>query len=178
MNIFRLDEDPATCAEYHCDKHVVKMIIEYAQLLSTAHRLCDGFEGFGASKSGERQVRVWTIHDSRDDVLYKATHVNHPSNMWTRLHKENYVWLLELWLRLCEEYTKRYGKTHLTFTKLHKDLCKIPDYIDKGLNATAFPLCMPDDCKKGDAVTSYRNFYKAHKREFATWKNSIPAWFN
>ena len=178
MNIFYLHKDPDICASYHCDKHVLKMIIEYAQLLSTAHRLCDGFEGFGASKSGERQVRVWTIHDSRDDVLYRATHVNHPSNKWTRLHEENYTWLLELWLRLCEEYTKRYSKTHLTFTKLHKVLCEIPKHIDRGLNVTAFPQCMPDDCKREDAVTAYRSFYRAHKREFATWKNGIPMWFN
>jgi hypothetical protein len=73
MNIFYLDEDPKICAQYHCDKHVVKMIIEYAQLLSTAHRVLDGFESYGASKSGNRQVKIWTLHDSRDEILYKAT---------------------------------------------------------------------------------------------------------
>jgi hypothetical protein len=88
MNIFYLDEDPKICAQYHCDKHVVKMIIEYAQLLSTAHRVLDGFEGYGASKSGNRQVKIWTLHDSRDEILYKATHVNHPSNIWTRSNKK------------------------------------------------------------------------------------------
>jgi hypothetical protein len=97
MNIFYLDEDPKICAQYHCDKHVVKMIIEYAQLLSTAHRVLDGFEGYGSSKSGNRQVKIWTIHDSRDEILYKATHVNHPSNIWTRSSVKNYHYMFQLW---------------------------------------------------------------------------------
>jgi hypothetical protein len=107
MNIFYLDEDPKICAQYHCDKHVVKMIIEYAQLLSTAHRVLDGFEGYGASKSGNRQVKIWTIHDSRDEILYKATHVNHPSNIWTRSSVKNYHYMFQLWHYLCLEYSNQ-----------------------------------------------------------------------
>jgi hypothetical protein len=66
-------------------------------LLSTAHRVLDGFEGYGASKSGNRQVKIWTIHDSRDEILYKATHVNHPSNIWTRSSVKNYHYMFQLW---------------------------------------------------------------------------------
>jgi len=179
MNIFYLDKDPHGCAQYHCDKHVLKMIIEYAQLLSTAHRLCDGIEGRGLSKSGKREVRVWTLDSPLEDVLYKATHVNHPSNIWVRAHRDNYVWLLELWIRLCSEYSKRYGKTHMTYSKLSNALCNIPKHIDNGINLLKFPQCMPEDCQRDDdPVTAYRSFYRAHKREFATWKNGIPEWFN
>lgn len=59
MNIFRLDNDPISAAIYQCDKHVVKMCLETAQLLSTTHRVLDGEEA--------------------SPVLYKATHKNHPS---------------------------------------------------------------------------------------------------
>jgi len=129
MNIFYLDKDPKICASYHCDKHVLKMIIEYAQLLSTAHRLLDGIEGRGSSKSGKTQVRVWTLDNGLENVLYKATHVNHPSNKWVRNHRDNYVWLYELWIHLCSEYSKRYKKTHLTYTKLSSALCNIPKIL-------------------------------------------------
>ena len=179
MNIFRLDDDPQICAQYHCDKHVLKMIIEYGQLLSTAHRLCDGIESRGSSKSGKSEVRVWKLSNGLEDTLYKASHVNHPSNVWVRSHKENYVWLCKLWIYLCEQYGLRYKKTHMTYIKLGDALCgNIPKNIDKGINLSKFPQCMPEECKREDAITAYRSFYRAHKREFATWKNGIPEWFN
>lgn len=91
MNIFYLHSDAKECAVMHCDKHVVKMILETAQLLSTAHRLLDGND---------------------DPILYKATHKNHPSAIWTRKSQKNYLWLTSLLQNLCQEYTYRYGKIH------------------------------------------------------------------
>ena len=85
MNIFYLDNDPMTCAQMHNDKHVIKMILETCQLLSTAHRIIDGVETMAKSKTG-RNVKRWIIPDKYthgkvklNDVLYSATHVNHPS---------------------------------------------------------------------------------------------------
>jgi hypothetical protein len=95
MNIFYLDHDTEKCAEYHVDKHVVKMILEYCQLLSTAHRLSDGLQEPGFSKTG-RNVKRWRLLDNRDSVLYQATHVNHPSAVWARASRENYLWLADL----------------------------------------------------------------------------------
>jgi hypothetical protein len=176
MNIFYLDKNPQLCAQYHCDKHVVKMIIEYAQLLSTAHRLCDGIESRGSSKSGKRQVRVWKLDDSRENCLYLASHVNHPSNIWTRSSIENYNWLWKLWYNLCKEYEKRYDKKHSSWIKLGNQLYITPDNIPE-IEETPIPLCMPDECKTFDPVLSYREFYRKHKRDFATWKNFVPHWF-
>jgi len=85
MNIFYLDKDPRICAENHCDKHCVKMILEYAQLLSTAHRVLDGDPN-------------QELPDGRQDVLYKATHVNHPSAVWVRQNEANYKWLYKMWI--------------------------------------------------------------------------------
>ena len=176
MNIFYLDKDPKTCAQYHCDKHVVKMILEYAQLLSTAHRVIDGKETKVLSNSGKRYVSNWILDDDSDKILYKVAHLNHPSNIWVRQSGYNYNYLWQLWHYLCLEYTERYGKNHITWKKLRSYLSHEPQMIsDKEF--TPPPQCMPDECKKNDTIQAYRDFYMAHKREFATWKTQVPSWF-
>jgi hypothetical protein len=87
MNIFYLDNDPQVCAEMHNDKHCVKMILEYCQLLSTAHRIIDGTETMAKSKTG-RNVKRWVLDDERESLLYSATHINHPSAVWCREQKQ------------------------------------------------------------------------------------------
>ena len=110
MNIFYLDPDPQICAEMHISKHVVKMIIEYSQLMSTAHRFLDGVEYIDASSG--RRIKRWRLDDEREQSLMKASHINHPSAIWCRENKENYKWLYDMWVCLCDEYTYRYGKVH------------------------------------------------------------------
>lgn len=118
MNIFYLDNDVTTCAEMHVDKHCVKMILEYAQLLCTAHRVLDGKEVVeqkyvkGSLPARYRNVKRWKLTDERNDLLYSATHINHPSAVWARQNVENYKWLQSLLVALCKEYTYRYGKVH------------------------------------------------------------------
>ena len=176
MNIFVLDYNPEVAAEYHCDKHVVKMILESAQLLSTAHRLLDGVEGIKYSKSGAR-LKDWKLPDARQDELYAASHVNHPCAIWCRASINNYFWLYRLFVALGIEYTKRYKKHHLTIEKLADALCLEPDNIKIG-ELTPFALAMPDECKTNDPVESYRNYYKTHKADIAVWNHSeIPFWW-
>lgn len=178
MNIFVLHHNPKLAAQYHCDKHVVKMILEYCQLLSTAHRVLDGQVIAGKSKTGRKQT-LYKIGDDRDDVLYKATHVNHPSAIWARESLENYQWLHELLVHLCREYTKRYDKVHkCQMTGLVDLLGRAPAGISR-IGITPFALAMPDDCKTGNAVESYRMLYNTHKAKIAKWKNTEPPdWFN
>tara|TARA_Y100000289_G_C3883736_1_gene130135 strand:+ start:215 stop:751 length:537 start_codon:yes stop_codon:yes gene_type:complete len=178
MNIFYLSSYPKTCAEDHCDKHVVKMIVEYAQLLSTAHRILDGEEVNVLSNSGKTMTSQWKLKDHREKILYKCAHINHPSNIWVRAAEDHYIYLLELWNALSREYTIRYDKVHSTWKKLVQHLNQLPNNIDKNVGFLPPPQCMPDECKKEDTVDAYRDFYKAHKREFATWKTRIPLWFN
>ena len=84
MNIFNLHEDTKKSAQMHCDKHVVKMIIEYAQLMSTAHRILDGVEYEDRTKNN-RRIRRWKHPNANvENTLYKASHINHPSAIWTR----------------------------------------------------------------------------------------------
>ena len=177
MNIFYLSEDPVQCAKWHCDKHVTKMIIEYAQLLSTAHRVLDGEHVKVISNSGKRMVSNWKLDGSSDNVFYKVAHVSHPSNIWVRQSGHHYSYLWRLWHNLCLEYTERYDKTHMTWKKLRSYISILPQNIqDAGFKEP--PQCMPDECKEISAVKAYRKFYKAHKREFATWKTQVPSWFN
>tara|TARA_B100000085_G_scaffold274767_1_gene291839 strand:+ start:345 stop:878 length:534 start_codon:yes stop_codon:yes gene_type:complete len=177
MNIFYLSDDPVQCAKWHCDQHVTKMILEYAQLLSTAHRVLDGKHVKVLSNSGKRMVSNWKLDGDSDKVYYKVAHVSHPSNIWTRESGHHYIWLWRLWHNLCLEYTERYGKTHMTWKKLRSYLSIIPQNIeDAGFKPP--PQCMPDELKSDWTHLSYRQFYKTHKREFATWKTETPPWFN
>jgi hypothetical protein len=177
MNIFYLDNDPKICAEMHCDKHVVKMIIEYAQLMSTAHRMLDGTEWTDKTANG-RNIKRWR-HPSTylDATLYKASHVNHPSAIWTRQSQANYEWLYQMWIQLCFEYTIRYKKTHAPFEKLATALRYAPVNIPSG-EFSEPPPAMPDYCKEATVIASYRKYYIMEKQAFAKWKNAItPKWF-
>ena len=122
MNIFYLNEKADIAAKQHVDKHVVKMIIEYAQLMSTAHRMLDGKQWYDKTANGRRIARWEHPEREKDAVLYKASHINHPSAIWARDSCANYEWLYSLWMNLCEEYTHRYGKVHLTQQKLQSIL--------------------------------------------------------
>lgn len=176
MNIFYLNECPNQCAIDHCDKHVVKMIIEYAQLLCTAHRVLDGT--LYIDKSSGRRIKRWRMDDPiMESTLYKATHINHPSNIWTREGRQNYVWLYDLWECLCREYSHRYDKNHATWVKLQTLLMTPPINIP---DVSFFPphLAMPEAFKSSDHIKAYRNFYIHDKAAFATWKKrDIPQWF-
>jgi len=161
MNIFYLNRKPKIAAQMMCDKHVVKMILESAQMLSTAHRVLDGDEH--ADKVG----------------LYKMAHKNHPSSIWARSSIENYVWLYEHMEALMGEYTYRYDKKHAT-ERLHGVLARPPWHmIGMPVGFTDPPQCMPDYCKNDDAVSAYHKYYIMEKANFATWKRrDKPEWFN
>ena len=153
MNIFALDDNPRKCAEYHVDKHVVKMILETAQLLCGVHWL------------------------TGSNAPYKLTHINHPSAIWVRKCIENYNWLCDLGLELCVEYTYRYEKTHkseaiITWCKENK-----PNLFSNGI-ITLFAMAMPDECKIDSPILSYRHYYMTQKNSLASWKKrNKPYWF-
>ena len=168
MNIFYLNKEPRVCAKMHCDKHVVKMIVEYAQLLSTAHRVLDG-EQYIDSSSG-RRIKRWRLDDvEMENNLYKASFVNHPSAIWVRESRANYRYLSNLWYDLSLEYKYRYKKVHKTFKKLRYYLTLFPYNIDWYAGLTEMPQCMPDDVKADNAIDAYRNYYVQYKKSFAKW---------
>ena len=153
MNIFVLHDDPILAANDQVDKHVVKMALETAQILSTCHRV---------------------LESPNKEEVYKTTHVNHPCCVWARESKENYNWLYEHFIGLLEEYTYRYEKIH-GCTKLVDILRNNPVEVSKG--RTRFALAMPDDYKVEDCVQSYRNYYNNDKRDIFSWKKrGVPKW--
>jgi hypothetical protein len=161
------------------------MILEYAQLLSTAHRVLDGVLSTGVGPTGRKRF-VYTLADNRDTVLYGATHVNHPSAVWVRQSDKNYDWLFALFQALMNEYTYRYGRVHAT-SKLELYLARIPDNMPWKPFTEPTPA-MPDDVKvlrevytdryEFDSLASYRNYYIQNKTHLANWKNrEVPNWF-
>jgi len=153
------------------------MIIEYAQLLSTAHRICDGQEYYDLTANG-RKIKRWRLSDDREQRLMKASHVNHPSNIWARANHLNYKWLYEMWCHLLDEYTYRYGKVHAC-ARLRNDLAKLPEKIPVGLCETEPTPAMPDDCKiVNNSLASYHKYYNEKKTRFARWtKRPAPNWY-
>jgi len=146
MNIFYLSRDPEEAARVQHNKHVVKMILESAQMLSTCHR------EFG---------------DDRE-ILYKRTHVNHPSAVWVRQSSQHYHWLWRHMMALGEEYTRRYGKNHLTIKKLGRVLFSPPvDLQNNGF--TDPPQYMPEEYQREDTVDAYQCYYE-FKREMLNAK--------
>ena len=177
MNIFYLDPDPKVCAEMHNNKHTVKMIIEYAQLMSTAHRLLDGEEYTDMTANG-RRIKRWRLGDEREQQLMKASHINHPSAVWCRINLSNYHWLYVMWTHLLDEYTYRYGKIHAC-ARLKDTLRFPPTKISVGEFFPPTPA-MPDDVKvPGDSLASYRNYYNKNKTHLADWKKRpAPSWYS
>jgi hypothetical protein len=176
MNIFVLSRDPHVAAREMCDKHVVKMIIESAQMLSTCHRMLDGVPEKRSSVSGKRQITYYKLDDWRESHLYKAVHYKHPCNIWLRENISNYFWLYNHFLGLLSEYRFRYNKQHAC-ERLINPLAATPNNIPNG-KLTEFAQAMPEECKSADVVASYRNYYNKYKQTFATWKGrDTPPWF-
>lgn len=151
MNIFILDINPKNVAKFHCDKHVVKMIVETAQMLSTTH---------------------YILNSSLKHKVYKPAYINHPCTKWVRKSKGNYIWTLELLAYLLTQYKIRYKKIHKTF-EIYRYLCNYPRFKKK--NMTNFVLAMPDKYKSKCVIKSYRTYYLNDKKSFAKWEKGIEA---
>ena len=152
MNIFILDTDPKNAAMMLCDKHVVKMIVETAQMLCTV------------------------AYQLKHDVPYKPTHVKHPCTLWAGESLSNWNWLIDHGLAMCKEYTRRYNRVHKSQAVI--EYCRdsnIGPVVNKGL--TPFRLAMPEQYKCDDPVKSYRDYYIGEKSRFAKWKTSQPHWW-
>ena len=148
MNIFFLSRNAQTAARYHCDKHVVKMVLETTQMLSTAARR----------------------HNF--DVGYQTAYPNHPMTKWVGDSWNNFKWAFILAQSLGREYNRRYNKIHAC-CKVLKELRPIA--LDSGgvsFGHSPPPLCMPDEFKEKDYVESYRNYYKD---KIYSWETT-PRW--
>jgi hypothetical protein len=151
MNIFVLDRNPQTAAQMQCDRHVVKMVLESAQMLSTAVNLLGG------------------------ESPYKSNHINHPCSIWVRETLGNFIWLYDHGMALAKEYTHRYGKVHKSQAVIQQCMDEVRPLPLYNIKRTPHPLCMPDQYKCDDPVQSYRAFYLGDKVRFAQWNKTRPA---
>jgi hypothetical protein len=186
LNIFVLNENPILAARDHCNKHVVKMILESAQMLSTAHWI--GWQRMlkidPDLKSKELMERLSLEVDPRLLPPWKMTHVDHPCTQWTQRCWGNYMWLSQHGMELCREYEDRYGKTHKSF-EIHRWLNRVipPTFettAEKVTGITPFAIAMPEKYRvQGDAVQSYRGYYLGEKSRFAKWPaGKVPTWWS
>ena len=182
MNIFYLHNDPKVCAELHVDKHVVKMIVEYAQLLSTAKRMTDGIKYEAKSKTGRKVQRYRLENPNEEAIIYKAGWLKHPSTQWVMASTYNYMWLYRHMMALNNQYKLRYNHTkdNMCVEKLGVLLSVPPKNSPLNVIGTDATPAMPEECKvPGDVVASYRKYYIMKKKRFATWKQPavMPEWF-
>jgi hypothetical protein len=192
MNIFALDMSPRLAAQMHLDKHVCKMPVEYAQLLSTAHRLLDGTRHDRITPQG-RKKQFWLLNGESivegewngeprlvigNSVCYSLSHQNHPCAVWCRESDSNYRWLYALFQETAVEYTHRYGRIHKTVSDIGSFLMQPPKNIPAG-DLTPFAQAMGEEFKvHDDAVLAYQNYYVGAKASFARWTNRpTPTWF-
>jgi len=151
MNIFVLDKNPTIAAQHHCDKHVVKMILETAQIMSAvAHK-----QGYTAP--------------------YRLTHKNHPCTLWAGENASNWEWLAQLGFALGREYQARYGKIHKSVAVIQWCYDNVKS-LPTG-SRTPFAQAMPDEYRHSDPVRAYRAYYKGEKAYMATWKTAPPSWW-
>lgn len=179
MNIFVLDPDPPRCAEYHCDKHLVKMITEHNQILGSISYVGRGINAkkkitpdfiqktFGGFPRKDQNGEPWP---------YGIGYKDHPCTTWAGKSLENYNWLCALNLEMCKEYTKRYGRKHAGEEITYWYTINQPNLPALGL--TPFAQAMPNICKHPNAVIAYRDYYNRYKAHFAKWAHSKrPYWF-
>lgn len=164
MNVFYLDKNPILSAQYHTDKHVIKMILESAQLLCTAINV-----------AANEQI-----------TPYKTTHINHPCSIWTRESYDNFKYVWYLMLELEKEWQFRYNhnKRHKSVESLvyfdlnGKTLLDLAESYLPNIGNTSPPLAMPEHCKISlDPVECYREYYKTEKIPLHKWTNrEVPHW--
>ena len=166
VNLFVVDRDPIKSAQDLCDKHVVKMPLETAQILSSAFPKEEPFESL-------REVKPRR-------VLYRQTHLNHKICRWTRETEENFLWTVRHGIGLCVEFRVRYGHAHSSESVIlwcMKNVHKL-QFPSKGL--TEFVQAISPDCYLDDPVEAYRKYYVLKKSHFAKWLKGRqpPQWWH
>ena len=163
MNIFFLHKFPSKAAQYLCDKHIPKMLLESAQMLSTAVR------------KYEKETDTTPLAEP----IYKSAYPNHPMTIWVSETLGNFTWALYNAFCINKEYEYRFKKNHKSY-KVIKNIIdfELMAHIPEG-DFTKPPQCMPDEYRDKDYVTAYRKYYNTDKKYFAKWEKgrSCPEWW-
>ena len=167
MNLFLLSWDPQECAQLHCDKHVVKMILELVQMLYTAWQI---------NNDSDVPESAPLCKSTGNHGYKKLSNANHPMAKWVRESKWNYIFTVKLAAHLAFEYNYRYSKFHSCDKHILWLASNIPKFEKR--KKTQIPQCMPDEYKAICPIQAYKNYYIGEKARFAKWsKRSVPNWF-
>jgi hypothetical protein len=152
MNIFVLSMNLEECARFHYDSHVVKMILEYAQILCTV------------------------VNENGGISPYKSTHKKHPCVLWAGRSLENWLWLQKLTYELNKEYQYRFSSPKPHKSAVVAGQLKAPEL--PSFRLTPFAQAMPEKRRvDGDAMKAYRQFYIHEKQHLLKYtKREPPAW--
>lgn len=181
MNIFYLDHNLEKSAQYHIDKHIVKMPLEATQLLTTTVWV-DRFIGFTPRKLNSEELSIIREEKSKQPSIeertftrYLPTHPNHPCAIWARSSMDNFEWLFNYLISLADEYTFRYNKSHAAMAEAIR--LPLPTRLPN-IGLTELPQCMPEEYQGSDIVEAYRTYYINDKASIATWKDrEQPYWW-
>jgi hypothetical protein len=178
VNIFYLDADPKLAAQFHMDRHVIKMVLETAQMLSAAHRVLDGDHWLALSGEGPVPIMAPRWDNLPGKRCLAPTHLSHPCTVWARSCRANYEWLFELFEALYCEKVHRYGGGHVTFEAFHEFLSRPPKAIPDS-PSTEPAQAMPEEYRiHGDPVEAYRRYYAGAKAHIAGWRvRGEPSWW-
>ena len=156
MNLFILSTIHDLNAQYHVDKHVVKMPIEATQLLSTvAREWCDM------------------------DIGYKSTYINHPVTKWVGACQQNFLWTAQYAKALFIEYSYRWDKSHKSASVLNEIMRSQQAILDllPDLGGTPHHLAVSPELKHLDPVLAYRAYYLKNKKRLFVWtRREVPSW--
>ena len=173
MNRFIIDKEPEAIAQQLCDQHIIKMVLEEAQMLNTA-------------------VRLHAPEFAEEAGLYKIAYKNHPCTQWARETRVNYRYAVRLMKAMNDEYMWRYPKrsdgtvnTGHASMRHFDALVEAEKYIPDLSNfKTPHPQCFSghDDCKTHEEwpIRAYRAFYALDKMSFAKYEKgrAMPEWMN
>jgi len=157
MNIFILHLQAVIAAIMYCDKHVPKMCVELLQQMGSA-----------VIRHGATPEQMPL---TKKGTPLKGGYHRHPCTVWCGDSRANFEWASRHAIALCEEYTRRFGKTHFC-EKGIRHLAEMSHMIPEG-GLTPFALAMPDEYRDDDPVVAYRRYY--HSKQFAKWEKGTPA---
>jgi hypothetical protein len=181
FNVLYLDDDPVSAAQQHCDRHVTKMILEAAQILSTVwhtlHPEITVLDWNTPTDNTPPRSSAWLRAELCGQRIYQPQHHNHPCIQWVSLHGGSYVWLYRLGQALLDEYEYRWERLHACAPIL-RTLELVPPSLHDSMDTwTEAPTVMPSEFIRADAVSSYRQYYRKAKSHALNYtRRQPPEW--
>jgi len=189
LNILWLDDDPSVAAQQHCDRHVPKMIMETAQILSSVWHVQAGVHAGAAwtqvlsvdwlppTQAAPPREIDWFSVTLCGQRIYRARHTIHPAVAWACQYGGNYDWLYKLGMALLAEYEYRFGRLHACMPVLRTLELMPPPLLKTADQFCDGRIIMPAEIAAEEVVESYRNYYRKSKLNSLQYtRRKPPTW--